>query len=108
MHKKILLIDNDSRFLRMVEQVLSHKSYDVLTANSGHEGLRMLFDQRPDLVILDVVMPKMNGWQTCERIRDISDIPNHTYRQAGGRGGYRYRTGTRGADDYLVKTLGNK
>ncbi len=108
MGKKVLIIDDDSRFLRLIEQVLTQKGYQVLTAGSGQEGLRLLFDQRPDLVLLDVVMPKMDGWQVCERIRDISDVPIIML------------TGKRvdeedivqgldhGADDYLIKPVGNK
>jgi two-component system KDP operon response regulator KdpE len=108
MSKTILAIDDDPRFLRMMEQVLVQKDYRVLTADSGQGGLRLLFDHRPDLVLLDVVMPKMDGWQTCERIRDISDIPIIML------------TGKRvdeedlvqglehGADDYLIKPVGNK
>ncbi len=108
MGKKILVIDDDDRFLRMVEQVLTHKGYEVLLADSGQEGLRLLFDHRPNLVLLDVVMPQMDGWQVCERIRDVSDVPVIML------------TGNRvdeddvvcgldhGADDYLIKPVGNK
>jgi len=74
-NNKVLVIDDDARFLRMVEQVLTRKGYEVLAAGSGQEGLKLLFNHRPDLVLLDVVMPKMDGWQACERIRDISDVP---------------------------------
>ena len=75
MGNKILVIDDDASFTRLVEQVLTQKGYEVLTANNGQGGLRLLFDHKPDLVLLDVVMPKMDGWQTCTRIRDVSDIP---------------------------------
>lgn len=108
MTSKILVIDDDASFIRMVEKVLSHQGYEALTADSGQEGLRLLFKHHPDLVLLDVVMPKMDGWQTCERIRDISDVPVIIL------------TGKRvdeddvaygldhGADDYLIKPVGNK
>jgi two-component system KDP operon response regulator KdpE len=105
---KVLIIDDDTRFIRMVEKVLTHQGYDVLTTDSGQEGLRLLFKHRPDLILLDVVMPQMDGWQTCQRIRDISDVPVIIL------------TGNRvdeddiaygldhGADDYLIKPVGNK
>jgi two-component system KDP operon response regulator KdpE len=105
---KILVIDDDARFTKMIEKVLAHQGYEILTANSGPEGLRLLFKHRPDLILLDVVMPQMNGWQTCQRIRDISDVPVIIL------------TGNRvdeddiaygldhGADDYLIKPVGNK
>ena len=73
--KKILVVDDDPAFVRLVEQVLTQKGYEVLDASNGEEGLRLLFTYRPDMVLLDVVMPKMDGWQTCSRIRDVSDIP---------------------------------
>ena len=108
MGRKILIIDDDPTFLRLVEQVLTSKEYEVLKAGSGPEGLRLLFDQRPDLVLLDIVMPKMDGWQTCSRIRDISDIPVIllTGKQKAEEDivrGLDY-----GADDYLIKPVGNK
>ncbi len=73
--KKILIIDDDPMFLRLVDQVLTQQGYEVFKAGNGQEGLRVLFAHKPDLVILDVVMPGMDGWQTCQRIREISDIP---------------------------------
>ena len=69
MAQKILIIDDDTTFLRLVDQVLSGQGYEVLKADNGLEGLRLLFARKPDLVLLDVVMPKMDGWITCQRIR---------------------------------------
>jgi len=108
MGNKILAIDDDPTFLRLVEQVLTRKGYEVLTAASGEEGLRILFAHKPDLVLLDVVMVKMDGWQTCQRIRDVSDIPiimitgQHKAEEDIVRG-LEY-----GADDYLIKPVGNR
>jgi len=108
MGNKILAIDDDPGFLRLVERVLTQKGYDVLKASSGQEGLRLLFSEKPDLVLLDVVMAKMDGWQTCQRIRDVSDIPiimltgQHKAEEDIARG-LDY-----GADDYLIKPVGNK
>ncbi|MEE9520781.1 MAG: response regulator transcription factor, partial [Dehalococcoidales bacterium] len=105
---KILVIDDDPSFLRLVEQILTQQGYEVLTASSGEEGLRILFAHKPDLVLLDVVMVKMDGWQTCQRIRDISDIPiimitgKHKAEEDIVRG-LDY-----GADDYLIKPVGNR
>jgi len=106
--KKILIVDDDEALVRLIDQVLTQKGYEVLKASSGQEGLRLLFDRRPDLVLLDVVMPRMDGWQTLARIRDVSDIP------------VLILTGKRrveedivhgldcGADDYLLKPVGNR
>jgi len=106
--KKILIIDDDPNFRKLVEQVLTEKGYEVLKAGSGQEGLRLLFAHKPSLVLLDVVMPGMDGWQTCDRIRDISDIPiimltgKHKDEDDVVRGL------DHGADDYLVKPMGGK
>jgi len=106
--KKILVIDDDSTFLKLADKVLTNAGYEVLKANDGQEGLRLLFSHKPDMVLLDVVMPRMDGWQTCNRIRDISDVPivmltgNQTAEDDIVRG-LDY-----GADDYLLKPVGNK
>ena len=108
MAKKILIIDDDQIFLRLVDQVLSQQGYEVLKAASGQEGLRLLFAEKPDLVLLDVVMPRMDGWQTCQRIREISDVPiiMLTGQQKAEEDivrGLDY-----GADEYLFKPVGNR
>ena len=108
MEKKILVIDDDPIFRRLVEQVLIQKEYEVLKAGSGQEGLRLLFAEKPDLVLLDVAMPRMDGWQTCQRIREISDVPiimltGMQKAQEDIVRGLDY-----GADEYLFKPVGNK
>jgi len=108
MGKKVLIIDDDPAFRNLVEQVLTQKEYEVLKASSGQEGLRLMFDQRPDLVLLDVVMPGIDGWQVCSRIREISDIPIIMI-----TGEYKseediVRGLDYGADDYLTKPVGSK
>ena len=75
MGKKVLVIDDDPAFLKLVERVLTQNRHEVIKAGGGQEGLRLLFVYKPDMVLLDVVMPGMDGWQTCHRIRDVSDIP---------------------------------
>ena len=106
--KLVLIIDDDPAFLRMVSQVLSRQEYNLLTANSGQEGLRLLFEHKPDLVLLDVVMPKMDGWQVCERIRDISDVPIIMLTGKRVEEEDIARGLEHGADDYLIKPVGNK
>ena len=108
MAAKVLVIDDAPVFLRLVEKVLTQKGYEVFKAGTGREGLRLLLAHQPDIVLLDVVMPGMDGWQTCQRIRDISDVP--IIMLTGARkaeedivSGLDY-----GADEYLVKPVGNK
>jgi DNA-binding response OmpR family regulator len=109
MTKKILIVDDDSAMVRLLAQVLNGKGYEVLESNNGQDALRLLYKDKPDLVLLDVVMPLMDGWQTCSRIRDISaSIPiimltgRHKTEEDVVRG-LDY-----GADDYLIKPVGNK
>ena len=68
MGKKVLIIDDDEALVRLIDQVLTQKGYEVLKASDGQEALRLLFDQRPDLVILDVVMPRMDGGQRYDAL----------------------------------------
>ncbi|MBA7640752.1 Transcriptional regulatory protein WalR [subsurface metagenome] len=108
MEKKILVVDDEPTFVRLVSKALTHKGYEVLTAGDGQEALRLMFAQRPDLVLLDVVMPKMDGWQTCSRIREMSDVPiviltGQQKSEADIVRGLDY-----GADDYLIKPVGSR
>jgi len=108
MGKKILAIDDDSIFLRLADQVLIQHGYEVLKATNGQEGLRLLFAEKPDLVLLDVVMPRMDGWQTCQRIREISDIPIVMLTGKQKAEEDIVRGLDCGADEYLLKPIGNK
>ncbi len=108
MERKILVVDDEPAFVRLVSKVLTHKGYEVLSAGDGEEALRLMFTYRPDLVLLDVVMPKMDGWQTCSRIREITDVPiamltGKQTSEADIVRGLDY-----GADDYLIKPIGGK
>lgn len=73
--KKVLIIDDDPALLRLAEYNLQRAGYQTITAKEGQSGLRQLFEHKPDLVILDINMPGMDGWTTCERIREVSDVP---------------------------------
>ena len=108
MGKKILVVDDEPAFVSLVDQVLTQKGYEVLKASNGQEALRLLFAHKPDLVLLDVVMPRMDGWQTCSRIRDISDVP--VVILTGKRKAEEdiVRGLDYGADDYLLKPVGNR
>lgn len=106
--KKVLVIDDDPAFVRMVKQFLTQKGFEVLVATSGGEGLRLLYEQRPDMVLLDVVMPGMDGWQICSRIRDMSHVPiimlsGHERTEDDVVRGLEC-----GADEYLLKPVGAK
>ena len=67
--KKILVVDDDPDLVAAVEAVLKSKSYQVVTAFDGVEGLQKVLDERPDLIILDVIMPKKNGFEVCKELK---------------------------------------
>ncbi len=67
MVQKILVVDDNPALVRLMEQVLTQKGYQVLKAASGKEALPVLFTTKPDLIILDMVMPGMDGWETCRK-----------------------------------------
>lgn len=98
----VLVIDDDATLLGLLAQHLSRAAYHVITAVSGNAGLQMFYDHDPDLVILDIMMPKMNGWEVCEHIRRTSDIPIIMLTAKGGEQD-RLRGFRQGVDDYVVK-----
>ena len=108
MEKKILVVDDDPTFVKLVEQVLTSKGFRVDKAYNGREALRLLYEQKPDLVLLDVVMPEMDGWQTCTRIRDVSDVPIIFLTGAQKTESDVVRGLDYGADEYIVKPVGNR
>ena len=73
--QKILVIDDDPNAVRMLGLVLRVAGFEVMTAYDGEEGLEQLYTHHPDLVLLDIVLPRMSGWTVCQRIREFSDVP---------------------------------
>ena len=109
MTKKILVVDDAPAMVRLISRVLTKKGFEVLESNNGQDALRLLYNNKPDLVLLDVLMPKMDGWQTCSRIRDISAIIPIIMLTGSRRTENDVVRGLDyGADDYLIKPVGNK
>lgn len=75
MNGRVLVIDNDPGLLALLSIGLAREGFDVVTARDGIEGLRKAYALHPDVVVLDVMMPEMDGWTTCERLRQVSDVP---------------------------------
>ena len=71
----ILVIDDDKLLTQLIYDKLTDTGHTVLVAHDGQEGLRQMYTHQPDLIILDLMMPKMDGWTTCERIREVSNLP---------------------------------
>jgi two-component system KDP operon response regulator KdpE len=75
MNRRILVVDDDPELACLLALWLGSRGFQVHTACCGCDGLRVAYDFHPDLVILDVMMPDMDGYQTCQRLRERSDIP---------------------------------
>ena len=99
---KVLVADDDQRLLALVRLALSRNGVEVETAATSADALEMFDDSRPDLVILDVVMPDLSGWEVLRRIRESSDV---AVMLLSGRDSDvdKARGLDLGADDYLTK-----
>ena len=75
MSKSILVIDDDPTLLELLRAHLEAAGYQTMVAIDGPSGLQIAFDEKPDLIILDVMMPGMNGWEVCEHLRKKIDLP---------------------------------
>jgi len=102
-----LVVDDDDDIRLLVRTLLERTGVTVYEAANGRDGLREFHSIRPDLVILDVSMPELDGWQMLERIRDMSDVPVMML-TARGDELERVRGLQAGADDYVVKPFGRQ
>jgi two-component system response regulator ArlR len=75
MNENILLIEDDLSHVRFIKLELQHEGYDVETANDGRTGLLMANNKKTDLILLDIMLPEMNGIEVCQRIRQFSSVP---------------------------------
>lgn len=73
MGKKILLIDDDPKIIRLVESRLKANGYDVISAKNGREGLEKAKEDSPDLILLDIMMPEVDGYQVIEKLKEDED-----------------------------------
>lgn len=72
---KILIVDDDLNICELLRLYIAKEGYNVITANDGEQAVEAFNQEQPDLVLLDVMMPKMDGWQVCREIRKTSDCP---------------------------------
>ncbi len=101
MTHKILIIEDDIDMLSFLGILLRESGYEVLPASSATHGLKLAEKSRPDLVLLDIMMPDVDGWETCRRLREIGDMPIvfvTALRDAKNR-----EKGLILGDDYIVK-----
>jgi len=102
MTKKILIVDDEPRYVRLMEANLTSDHYEVLTASNGEQALEIVANQRPDLVLLDIMMPILDGFTVCERIRKFSSVPIIVVTVKGEEQD-RVKGLDMGADDYIIK-----
>jgi DNA-binding response OmpR family regulator len=102
MSQTILLIDDDTSLLNLLGKYLEKAGYRVLRASSGLAGIQIFFEGRPDLVVLDLMMPRKDGWETCRRIREVSDVPIIMLTAQGGEPS-KLKGFQLGVDDYVTK-----
>ena len=102
MKNKILLIDDDPTLLDLLSQYLQEAGYEVFTAANGTVGMKLAYNEQPDLVLLDVMMPGMDGWEICARLREMTQVPivmvTAKSSEADKLRGFRL-----GVDDYVTK-----
>ncbi|MGG6312457.1 response regulator transcription factor [Paenibacillus macerans] len=103
MRSGILVIDDDEKITSMLRRGLAFEGYDVFTANNGAEGLSMMLSADPDLIILDVMMPKIDGFEVCRRLREGGSTVPVLMLTAKDEVENRVKGLDLGADDYLVK-----
>jgi DNA-binding response OmpR family regulator len=75
MNRKVLVVDDDEKTIELVKLYLKRDGYRVITARDGNEGLRLARESRPDLIVLDIMLPGIDGLQICRILRNESDIP---------------------------------
>ena len=103
MTKRILVVDDDDEIRELLEFDLAHSGYNVETANNGMDGLNKAVSENYDLVLLDVMMPKMNGFDVCKNLRKVKPEIPVLLLTAKGTIGDKTQGFDCGADDYLVK-----
>ena len=102
MDGKILVVDDEPLYQRLLKVNLETEGFEVITASNGETAVELVASQKPQLVVLDIMMPKLDGIATCERIRQFSNVPVIML-TAKGEENDRVRGFAVGADDYVVK-----
>ena len=104
MPKKILIVEDEANIRELLRLYLEREGYTVLEAENGVEGIKKWKSDKPDMLLLDVMMPVMDGWAVCREIRAESDVPIIML-TAKGETADRVSALEMGADDYIVKPL---
>lgn len=105
--KKILLVDDSNTILMMERMILQKGPYDLVTASNGEEAVQKALQEKPDLILMDVVMPRMNGFDACKRIREEATIAQTPIVMITTRGEpFNVEEGfASGCNDYVTKPI---
>ncbi len=105
--QKILVVDDDQKVLYVLSEGLEAGGYKVRTAQNGAQGVIAAVQFRPDLILLDLAMPKLDGWQTLERLRRYNEISKIPVIMLTGKGetGNLMRAQELGVTDYFIKPI---
>ncbi|WP_194544304.1 response regulator transcription factor [Paenibacillus sp. JZ16] len=103
MRSRILIVDDDEKIISMLRRGLAFEGYDVLTASNGAEGLKVILSEDPDVVVLDVMMPQVDGFEALRRLREGGSTTPVLMLTAKDEVENRVKGLDAGADDYLVK-----
>ncbi|MEA3308399.1 MAG: response regulator transcription factor [Chloroflexota bacterium] len=107
MREKILLIEDDAALSQLIQLLLERAGYAITATDNGKDGLEMAREQEPDLILLDILMPDMDGWHVHEKLRNITDSPTVFLTALSDEHNITYGLGL-GADDYITKPFGYK
>jgi DNA-binding response OmpR family regulator len=100
--RRILVVDDEERMVRFIRMNLEHDGFQVTEALNGKEAIQKLRDVNPDLILLDVMMPDLDGFEVLETVREVSNVPVIML-TARGEEDDRVRGLELGADDYITK-----
>jgi len=103
----VLVVDDDDNILRMIQRILELEGYQVLKASSGETALKVFDDENPELILLDIMMPDMDGYTVCQNIREFSPVPIIMV-TAKGNDEEKVKGLDAGADDYITKPFSSK
>ncbi|SJZ60234.1 response regulator transcription factor [Selenihalanaerobacter shriftii] len=99
---KILVVDDDQNIRKLINLYLNQEGYQIITGKDGVEAIDLVESEDPDLIILDIMLPKLNGWEVCKKLRERSDVPVIMLTAKGEK--YDKIKGLDlGADDYVTK-----
>lgn len=101
---QVLLIDDDPDVAITLRTLLRGQDFDIQPVFTGSEGIESCRESEPDVVILDLLMPELNGWEVCDEIRGFSDVPILILSALGSPGSVAKALDS-GADDYLIKPV---